>query len=85
MWRLKEAIGGYIMIRAESLDEAAEISKGCPILTIGGNVEVRALFPMEMSPSSEMMFIYAGKRIAPSFIPDRIPKNYFGAGPSFWI
>ena len=45
---IKELIGGYIMIRAESLEEAAEISKGCPILIIGGNVEVRATIPMNM-------------------------------------
>ena len=45
---LKEAIGGYIIIRAESMDEAAEISKGCPILTIGGNVEVRTIIPMKL-------------------------------------
>jgi hypothetical protein len=43
---IKEAIGGYIVIRAESLEEAAEISKGCPVLNIGGNVEVRAIIPM---------------------------------------
>lgn len=43
---IKEAIGGYIIIRAESIDEAAELSKACPILNIGGNVEVRALVPM---------------------------------------
>lgn len=43
---MKEAIGGYIIIRAESMAEAAEISKGCPILTIGGNVEVRTIIPM---------------------------------------
>jgi hypothetical protein len=45
---IKEAIGGYIIIRAGSLDEAAEISKGCPILTIGGNVEVRTVIPMKL-------------------------------------
>ena len=45
---IKEAIGGYIIIRAESMDEAAEISKGCPILTIGGNVEVRIIVPMDL-------------------------------------
>jgi hypothetical protein len=45
---IKEAIGGYIIIRAESLEEAAEISKGCPILTIGGNVEVRTVIPMKL-------------------------------------
>lgn len=44
---IKEAIGGYIIIRAASLDEAAELSKGCPILQVGGSVEVRALVPMD--------------------------------------
>ena len=44
---IKEAIGGYIIIRANSLDEAADISKDCPILQVGGSVEVRALVPMD--------------------------------------
>lgn len=44
---IKEAIGGYIVIRANTLDEATELSKGCPILTIGGNVEVRTIVPMD--------------------------------------
>lgn len=43
----KEAIGGYTIIKAASLEEAAEIAKGCPILHIGGNVEVRAIINME--------------------------------------
>ncbi len=44
---IKEAIGGYTIIKAKSLDEAAEISKSCPILNMGGNVEVRALISMD--------------------------------------
>ena len=44
---IKEAIGGYIIIRADSLEEAAELSKGCPIFAIGGNVEVRMVIPMD--------------------------------------
>jgi len=44
---IKEAIGGYIMVRADSIDEAAELAKGCPILAINGNVEVRLVVPME--------------------------------------
>lgn len=44
---IKEAIGGYIIIRAESLEEAAELSKGCPIFSMGGNVEVRMVIPMD--------------------------------------
>jgi len=43
---IKEAIGGYITIRANSLEEAGELSKDCPILSVGGNVEVRSIVPM---------------------------------------
>lgn len=43
----KEAIGGYIIVKTSSMEEAAELSKGCPILQIGGNVEVRKVVPME--------------------------------------
>ena len=43
---VKELIGGYTLIRAESLDEAAEMAKNCPILEFGGNVEVREINPM---------------------------------------
>ncbi len=39
----KEAIGGYYCIRAESVEEAAALAKGCPILAYGGTVEVREL------------------------------------------
>jgi hypothetical protein len=38
---IKESIGGYSLIKAASYDEAVELAKGCPMLTIGGNVEVR--------------------------------------------
>jgi len=44
---VKESIGGYIVIRAASLEEAAELSKDCPILATGGNVEVRQILPMQ--------------------------------------
>jgi len=40
---LKEAIGGFTVIRAESIDEAVEIAKGCPVYSIGGSVEVRTV------------------------------------------
>lgn len=45
---MKEAIGGYTIIKADSIKEAAEISKSCPILSMGGNVEVRTIITMEM-------------------------------------
>jgi hypothetical protein len=40
---LKEVVGGYSIIRADSLDAAAELAKGCPIFLRGGSVEVRQL------------------------------------------
>jgi hypothetical protein len=41
---IKETIGGYIVVRAESVDEAVEFAKGCPVLQGEGNsVEVRRI------------------------------------------
>ena len=38
---LKEIVGGYIIVKAKDMDEAVQLSDGCPTLTIGGKVEVR--------------------------------------------
>ncbi len=38
---IKESIGGLIIIKATDYDEASEIAKSCPILQLGGNVEIR--------------------------------------------
>ncbi|MGH2646606.1 MAG: YciI family protein, partial [Ginsengibacter sp.] len=38
---IKESIGGYSIVKAGSYEDAIELAKGCPILTVGGNVEVR--------------------------------------------
>ncbi|MDO3644088.1 MAG: YciI family protein [Mucilaginibacter sp.] len=41
---IKETIGGYIIIKAGSVDEAVEFAKGCPVLQGNGNtVEVRKI------------------------------------------
>jgi hypothetical protein len=40
---IKESIGGYTAVKAESYEAAVELAKSCPILTIGGNVEVREI------------------------------------------
>ena len=40
---IKEYINGYTIVRAASVEEAAELAKGCPILQMGGSVEVRAV------------------------------------------
>lgn len=41
---IKETIGGFIVVKAESIDEAVEFAKGCPVLQGEGNsMEVRKI------------------------------------------
>lgn len=44
----KELVGGYLLVNAGSLQEAAELSKGCPIFDHEGSVEVRPVREMAM-------------------------------------
>jgi hypothetical protein len=37
----QETVGGYIGIKAENLQQAIEITKGCPIFNFDGKVEIR--------------------------------------------
>ncbi len=46
----KEAVGGYFLIHAQNFDEAVELSRGCPILANGGQIEVR---PIQKIPGME--------------------------------
>ncbi len=39
----KDIIGGYSMVEAKNLDQAVELTAGCPIFAVGGGVEVRPL------------------------------------------
>jgi len=41
-----EIVGGYLILNAEGLNEAVEISKGCPIFEHEGTVEVREIMSM---------------------------------------
>ncbi len=43
---VKEMIGGYLIVKAADLNEAMQLANGCPILDIGGHVEVRNVVPM---------------------------------------
>lgn len=42
----KEIVGGYLIVNAETVDDAVEISKGCPIFEHDGTVEVREIMNM---------------------------------------
>jgi hypothetical protein len=44
---IRERLGGFIVVKAESLEEATTIAHGCPALEKGGSVEIRPDFPMK--------------------------------------
>ncbi len=41
-----QTMGGNMIVKAQTIDEAIELAKGCPILHMGGTVEVRDIMPM---------------------------------------
>ncbi len=43
----KEMVGGYLIVNAKDINEAVEISKGCPIFEENGKVEVRPVQKLE--------------------------------------
>lgn len=45
---VKEIVGGYVIVKAEDIDEALKLAEGCPILFVGGHVEVRDI--MRLNP-----------------------------------
>jgi hypothetical protein len=44
----KDVVGGYSVIEAADVNQAAELAKGCPILEAGGGVEVRPIHLINM-------------------------------------
>ena len=42
----KDLVGGYSLVKAASIEEAAELAKGCSLLERGGQVEVRPVMKM---------------------------------------
>jgi hypothetical protein len=49
----KEVVGGFTIVQAKTIDAAAEIAKGCPMIQDsgpGGHVEVRPLMGFALKP-----------------------------------
>jgi len=44
----KDVVGGYMLIEAEDLSVATELSTGCPIFGSGGSVEIRPVLKMSV-------------------------------------
>lgn len=41
---IRERLGGYIVVTADSLDEATTLAHGCPVLEVDGSVEIRPFY-----------------------------------------
>lgn len=41
---IRECLGSFIVVKAESLDDATTLAHGCPALDSGGSVEIRPIY-----------------------------------------
>ena len=41
----KDVVGGYVIVTCDDLDHAAKTARGCPVLELGGFIEVRETAP----------------------------------------
>jgi hypothetical protein len=44
----KDIVGGFSIVEARDLEQAVELSRGCPMLDGGGSVEVRPIMKMDL-------------------------------------
>jgi hypothetical protein len=44
----KDLVGGFTIVKADDIDHAVELSKGCPIFEYKGDVEVRPIMQMDL-------------------------------------
>lgn len=41
---IREMLGSFIIVKADSLEDATTLAHGCPALDAGGSVEIRPIF-----------------------------------------
>jgi hypothetical protein len=41
---IKEKLGSFVVVKAESLEDATTLAHGCPAIDEGGSVEIRPVF-----------------------------------------
>jgi len=44
----KDLVGGFTIVEAKDIDQAAQLAGGCPILESGGSVEIRPVMKMDV-------------------------------------
>lgn len=41
-----QTLGGTMLVKAKNMDEVLAMAKACPVLQMGGSVEIRTVIPM---------------------------------------
>jgi hypothetical protein len=41
---IREILGGFIVVKADTMDDAITLAHGCPAFDVGGSVEIRTAF-----------------------------------------
>jgi hypothetical protein len=41
---IREILGSFIIVKADSLEEATTLAHGCPVLDVNGSVEIRPVY-----------------------------------------
>jgi hypothetical protein len=41
---IREILGGFIVVKADNMDDAITLAHGCPAIDAGGSVEIRTAF-----------------------------------------
>lgn len=41
---IREILGGFIVVKADTMNDAITLAHGCPALDLGGSVEIRSAF-----------------------------------------
>jgi len=41
---IREILGGFIIVKADTMDDAVTLAHGCPAIDVGGSVEIRPAF-----------------------------------------
>ena len=44
---IREMLGSFIIVKADSLEDATTLAHGCPALDAGGSVEIRPIFSQQ--------------------------------------
>ena len=50
---VKEMVGGYLIVKANSFEDAMELAKSCPNMLYGGKEEVRSVMQIDDDPNSK--------------------------------